>query len=89
MQDSAVSNHTGEGIRVQVGPATLVSSTVSGNMTTWRAGGIWAANAPLTLINSTVTGNQAGVQGGGIMASGEATPGVSVTLSNKQHRGRQ
>jgi hypothetical protein len=58
MQDSVVSDNTGEGIRFQVGPATLISSTVSGNMTPWRARGIWAANAPLTLINSTVTGNR-------------------------------
>ena len=76
VQDCVVRDNTGEGIRVQEGPATLVHSTVSGN----TGGGlvVGSGSTPVLVLGSTFTGN-GGVIGGGVNNGSGFAP---ITLVN-------
>ncbi len=61
----------------------LKNSTVSGNTSTNRAGGVFAYNSSLLIENSTITGNSAGGFAGGVYFYGtaSASPPVGFTPS--------
>ena len=66
------------------GNVTLTSSTVSGNQSGFRGGGIFTDSGDVTLTSSTVSGNQSVDAGGGICTfSGNVTL-TSSTVSGNQ-----
>jgi hypothetical protein len=62
---------TGGGIKNMVGTMTLINSTVNGNTSEAKGGGIHVAcHGTLVLINSTISGNTASANGGGVYVDG-------------------
>jgi hypothetical protein len=62
---------TGGGIKNMKGSVTLIDSTISGNKSKGKGGGIHVAcNGELVLINSTISGNFTNNFGGGIYLNG-------------------
>ncbi len=59
----------GGGIFGNLGPVTIDGSTISGNVASVDAGGVWNGFS-LVISNSTVTGNRAAQLGGGIYNQG-------------------
>ncbi len=59
----------GGGIFANLGPLTIDGSTISGNVASVDAGGVWNGFS-LVIRNSTVTGNRAAQLGGGIYNQG-------------------
>ena len=59
----------GGGIFGNLGSITIDGSTISGNVASVDAGGVWNGFS-LVLRNSTVTGNRAAQHGGGIYNQG-------------------
>ncbi len=83
---SAVNNYGG-GIFVDLGSATIINSTISGNVTTGFGGGIFSNNS-LTVQNSAITGNETGSYGGGIFTkSGSLTVENSTISGNSSPMG--
>jgi predicted outer membrane repeat protein len=60
---------------------TLVNSTLSGNSSELRGGGIYSRNSVVTLTNSTLSGNSS-YQGGGIFSAFGAVIVTNSTLSS-------
>lgn len=86
----AAANGLGGGLRINLGNATLVNSTFSGNDANFHGGGMQLANGSLELRNVTVSNNQANVDlngsgdGGGlrIEAGASASARNSVLSGN-------
>ena len=71
----------GGGVFANVGPITIDSSTISGNIATGDGGGIWNGTS-LSITNTLVTQNQAGVNGGGIFNQGTFTSTATSVVDN-------
>jgi hypothetical protein len=71
----------GGGVFANLGPITIDSSTISGNVATSLAGGIWNGGS-LTITNSGVTDNQAVGQGGGIFNRGAFASTNTIVTAN-------
>jgi hypothetical protein len=74
--DENTSTYSGGGIQVRLGQATVVQSTVTGNVAGFlggdvvgRGGGIFVEDGTVTIARSTISGNAADV-GGGIHVGG-------------------
>lgn len=75
-------NNQGGGIRIEKdGSATLTDSTVSGNASVNRGGGIFNSKGTLTIDNSTISGNSAS-SGAGLATSGNMTVSNSDISGN-------
>ena len=71
----------GAGIFANLGPITIVGSTISGNIATSDGGGIWNGSS-LSISNSLVTQNQAVGHGGGIFNQGTFTSSNTSVVNN-------
>jgi hypothetical protein len=60
----------GVGAIINDGPLTILSSTISNNVSSLDGGGIVNSGSVLVLINSTISGNSTGGNGGGIFNCG-------------------
>ena len=73
----------GGGVDNEMGGTLLIShSTISGNVTTFRGGGLQSQGGAATIVNSTITSNTS-LHGGGVRsAGGVTTTFVNSTISN-------
>lgn len=75
------SRNYGGGIYVSSALARVSNSTISGNLTGIRGGGIQANNGGrVTLTNTTITNNEAGVSSGGIEIFVNSSAGIRNSL---------
>jgi uncharacterized repeat protein (TIGR01451 family) len=78
---SSVHDNDGSGIRSR-GAVTIKNSSISGNHTTEKGGGIYLFDSYLELINSTIANNLADSQGGGIYIYSWNSIPTTVFLDN-------
>jgi hypothetical protein len=71
----------GGGVFSNIGPITIDGSSISGNVATGDAGGVWNGHS-LTLNNSIVSGNRAASHGGGIYNAGTFVASASQITNN-------
>lgn len=92
ISDNAAADEIGGGIHMNGGTATLVNTTVSGNVAA-LGGGIHVGGGMLTLLNSTVSNNntdqdfQTVLGGGGILNDGGTVIISNSTVSNNSSIG--
>ena len=78
---------SGGGIQT-VESLTITNSTISGNSTGFRGGGIYSVGGDTTIVNSTISGNNSASDGGGIYSYIETINITNSTISGNSAGGR-